>query len=367
MKIIKEKWDENLTGSLIFKGDETHHTLTVKRENKTYPLVNHLSSPMIAHISATNACNLSCPYCYANDNNKNPDMSYSEYKQVIDICDSKSLLMLYWSGGEPFCNPNFIDLLQYASQKNFFQNVITNGTLLDKSTISQLKKIPHLGMGVSLNGIWDEDENSMLSLQNASELIRQGIQTRVHVVLLRADIEHLENIINRCIEHNICNIKIGYEMPIGKLSNMELSNYFTKIKSAFYNLSRLREKYKGINLQLQSDYSILDSNTSKIFTKRFSSCEAATSELFIDNDGSVYPCTLFKSVGPFYCGNILHDDFSSIWNCQVMNQLRESISQKCDNCEYICEAWCRGLVYSITGRIDACSPLCPKILSKTGS
>ena len=34
-------------------------------------------------------------------------------------------------------------------------------------------------------------------------------------------------------------------------------------------------------------------------------CEAGTTELYIDNNGDVYPCPLLKSYSFLYCGNAL--------------------------------------------------------------
>lgn len=110
-----------------------------------------------------------------------------------------------------------------------------------------------------------------------------------------------------------------------------------------------------INLSYQFDPPIF---TSKGFPRRFIICRAATTEIYINNNGDVYPCPLFKSYSEFYCGNILHDKWEEIWSADPMKIIRE-VSECCD-CKYNCGVWCRALKYSMDGDLHGRSHYCLK-------
>ncbi|MGB8455326.1 MAG: radical SAM protein [Anaerocolumna sp.] len=103
--ILKERYDANFNGKLLLKKSEEGRVYTsVKITSKTNKDVVFFDLPIIAHISATQKCNLNCNYCYAKDNNKKEDMVYEEFKTVLDKCNDNGVMIIYWSGGEPFVN-----------------------------------------------------------------------------------------------------------------------------------------------------------------------------------------------------------------------------------------------------------------------
>ena len=69
-------------------------------------------------------------------------------------------------------------------------------------------------------------------------------------------------------------------------------------------------------------------------------CSAAKTSIGIEPNGNVIPCqSYFESVG-----NILEDDWNSIWNSKLFNQIRslELIESRCKQCEMldICGGGC---------------------------
>lgn len=116
----------------------------MKRESNRTPLeqVIPLSTPLVAHIETTNACNLKCRFCYMHDDEllkqlgiQRGFMDLTVFKKII--CDMKSfpnkLKRIYFHlGGEPMLHPDIVEMISYAKQMDVAQELGTfsNGLLL---------------------------------------------------------------------------------------------------------------------------------------------------------------------------------------------------------------------------------------------
>ncbi len=88
------------------------------------------------NIMITKRCNLSCPYCFANDFvNKAGDMSLETLEQILEFIlrdgSAKSVGLI---GGEPSCHRQFGEILQRLTMEKRLEQVtlFTNGVLLGK-------------------------------------------------------------------------------------------------------------------------------------------------------------------------------------------------------------------------------------------
>lgn len=358
---IKERYDANFRGKLLLKKNENgKFYTTVKINTNTNKNVIFFDEPLIAHISATKNCNLNCYYCYAEDGYPKEDMSFAQYLEVIDKCNDNGVMILYWSGGEPFSNPRFVDLLEYAHKVGFYQTVLSNATLITNEQIDRIKKF-NVGFQTSFNGIWEENKEGWLldkAIENTSQLISNGIATVVTVIVKEFNKEKISEILEVCINNKITNIRFGFELPIGLNDGMLKSQYILNNRKFSKEFGLMKDKYKNkINISWQSEAKVQMKN---IFSKRMLLCEAGTSQLYIDNNGDIYPCPLFKSYDEFNCGNVLTDDFKKAWYSENMNKLRffDLKETDCGECNLICGSWCRGLVYSHSKNIKGRSHFC---------
>lgn len=359
--IIKERYDANFNGKLLVKKNENGRFYTsVKVNENTNKNVVFFDLPMIAHISATKNCNLNCYYCYAIDKYSKEDMSFDEYLNVLDQCNENGVLILYWSGGEPFSNPYFIDLLEYAHKLGFYQTILSNATQINDVQIERMKYL-NIGFQISFNGIWEENKEGWLldeAIRNTFKLIESNISTIVTIIVKKFDKEKIIEIIEVCIQNNINNIRFGYELPIGLNENMNKIEYMKNNKEFFKEFEVIKNDYlEKINISWQSEGK---KRSSDLFSKRMLLCEAGTSQLYIDNNGDVYPCPLFKSYQEFNCGNVKKDNFRDIWHSENMKKIRsfDLSESNCSKCDVVCGSWCRGLAYSYSQNIEEHPQFC---------
>ena len=110
--------------------------------------------------NCTKSCNLKCVHCYMDSENKPyaGELTTQEAKRFIDQLAEFNVPVLLFSGGEPLMRRDFFDLVQYTVNKGIRATISTNGTLIDKSTARDIKKAGVGYVGVSLDGMGDNND-----------------------------------------------------------------------------------------------------------------------------------------------------------------------------------------------------------------
>lgn len=93
-----------------------------------------------AWIEVCNNCNLKCKHCYNNSSAlRNSFMSLEDFKKVCFELHQLDIKKIQIIGGEPFCNPQIMQMLEYASSVFSFIEIFTNGTLITEDICSFIK------------------------------------------------------------------------------------------------------------------------------------------------------------------------------------------------------------------------------------
>jgi MoaA/NifB/PqqE/SkfB family radical SAM enzyme len=132
-------------------------------------------------------CNLECTHCYVESGpraNKHPFLQFQTFKKGLDDARNYRKLEIYFTGGEPFINPEFFKILEEAL-KNGNTTVLTNLTRIDKKRANKLSEIQEkskyeLTLRVSLEGP-NADSNDTIRGKNAFEKARDGLNNLVNV------------------------------------------------------------------------------------------------------------------------------------------------------------------------------------------
>lgn len=121
-----------------------------------------------AFIEPTSFCQLRCPYCYRGTNSggyKPVHRQIGELKKEIDeLLKLRKMQTLSIGGGEPLMYPELDELIKYAKSKNLNIVIFSNGLLLDKKRLVELKNLGvarivlHIGQYQGRKGLTKEDE-----------------------------------------------------------------------------------------------------------------------------------------------------------------------------------------------------------------
>ena len=325
-------------------------------------LIEHFEEPLLAHVSITDKCNLNCQYCYANDGSHMKDMGLSEFKYILDKLDKAGILSIILTGGEPLLHPNINEILDYSIRKKITVLLLTNLSMIDTLDL-ELLKTPYFAFQISLNGVWDNERQNnkelMKTVNNYMKIKELKIPIIVTIVIDNVKI-NLESLFKFLENYEITSVRFGLLINLGRNKQTEgINNYIKYVQEATYKIAEYKKQHPNLFFTVQTEYvEYMD----PYIARRAVLCEAGISELFVDKNGDVFPCPLFKSFKDFFCGNILNDSVSEIWNSHVMDKMRKiSLEQMgCNSCNNRCGVWCRGLVYSYENSLDKKSPFCIK-------
>ena len=89
-------------------------------------------SPIAAAIKITQRCNLHCKHCTWN-NKITKDLSFAEWKSIIDDLYQKGVTAIAIEGGEPTLYLGIEKIMEYIKLKGLFVIFITNGSYILKS------------------------------------------------------------------------------------------------------------------------------------------------------------------------------------------------------------------------------------------
>ena len=111
--------------------------------------------PLAISIEPTTACNLGCPECPSGlkeFTRKTGNLNQELNKKIIDESFKSLIYANYYFQGEPFINPNFLEMVSYASQKGIHTSTSTNAHFISNEVAEKTVKSGLDRLIVSIDG-----------------------------------------------------------------------------------------------------------------------------------------------------------------------------------------------------------------------
>src|SRR5438046_9986999 len=89
--------------------------------------------PVSISVEPTTSCNLRCPECPSGLRSFSRPTGMLDkhfFESTIDDMASHLLYLVFYFQGEPYLNPEFLDMVAYASMKNIYTATSTNAHYL---------------------------------------------------------------------------------------------------------------------------------------------------------------------------------------------------------------------------------------------
>ncbi len=302
-------------------------------------------------LELTSKCNLACPFCFNKtiyQDNENFNMDISLAKDVIDQAKALKIKHVRFSGGEPLLHPGLMELIRYAHEKSLGVRLNTNGTLIDKSFVSQAKDLVD-NVLIGLNSRETETEKiAALRLLKSSKIpiVRVGTMATMSMV---KELDKLFDIIQ----------KIGiryweFYRPV------LLSKEQQDLDQASIGLlaEKIMEYYKnnGLLFQVANALPFCSHDPNKInFISVGARYDDGHSRLVVDPRGYVRPSYFIdENLGSA-------SDISSCWNHSFMKGIRDLklMPKECKGCfyRYKCKGGSRYFARLFNGSYNAKDPL----------
>ena len=96
--------------------------------------VLHLGNPISLSFEPTTSCNLRCPECPSglrSFTRPTGMLQTNIFNKTIDELHQNLLYLIFYFQGEPYLNPQFLDMVKYASSKKIFTATSTNAHYLN--------------------------------------------------------------------------------------------------------------------------------------------------------------------------------------------------------------------------------------------
>lgn len=316
------------------------------------------AGPFFLQLILTNNCNLNCLHCYRPDNagGEFPKEAFpllgEQYQKILKYTAAPRGRVEI-SGGEPLLAQGLKPLLQTLNRGNVPCRIFTNGTLVTKEYIGELKGLGLRQVQISLEGHEDlhdtiRGEGSFYkSCRAAAWLCQAGMEVTLSTTLTRLNYKSIESVarVGSKISHRLFFSRL---VPLGQGEGLA-RELLSKIQW-FEAMRAIFRQRRG-----KAVLAFRDPTWVGFFMPRhlapteavISGCAAGYHGLAVDSDGTVYPCRRL----PLAVGNIFQDDITEVWHHPVMENLRnrDGLKGKCGVCEY---RWhcggCRGIAYALT-------------------
>lgn len=332
--------------------------------------------PYRVNVIVTHACNSRCRTCdiwklyHEQPDLRQEELTLEEFERLF-----KSLPQLLWvnfSGGEPTLRDDLAEIIGVAANncRLIGAEMSTNGLLPDRvekitREILEKTKIPHLALGVSIDGPLELHESirgvpggwnkSVETYRRLLELSSHYKNLSVHLnyVLSGLNIGHLDEYFEAFKRQGLdvkpADVSISIAHTDGKLFLFDKPHLEIKIPG-------IEAAKKDLDLLTESRRFLLSTNLTQlrpVYKRIFHSlamrhlrnpgkmvipCAAMFAQCFIDPYGTVYSCALWG----VRVGNLKETgfDFNKIWFSEIAAKLRRNIRVgACQKCWNGCESW----------------------------
>jgi len=295
--------------------------------------------PMTISVEPTTACNLKCPECPSGlraFSRATGNLKTDFFRRLIDQLSERLVYLIFYFQGEPYINPNFLEMVQYANDQGLYTITSTNGHFL---TEKNCKKTIESGLDrliISVDGTSQETYESY-RIGGSLDQVLEGAKTLVEQKKkMNSSTPHIifQFLVVKPNEHQIPEIyKIAEEIGVDevKLKTAQVYDY------AHGNpLIPEQDKY--------SRYRKTDSGEYVIKNNLMNHCWKLWHACVITWDGLVVPCCFDKDA-VHRLGNLKESSFSEIWQGERYSKFRHQLLRGrdkidiCTNCTEGCKVW----------------------------
>lgn len=300
---------------------------------------SHWALPTSISIEPTTSCNLRCPECPSGLRSFTRPTGMLEpalFKQVIDELYSSLSYLTFYFQGEPYLNPNFLELVQYASQKKIYTATSTNAHFLNDEMAKRTIQSGLDRLIISIDGTTQETYQAY----RVGGKLDKVIEGARNIVRWKKELKSItpfvvfQFLVVKPNEHQIKEVyKLAKEIGVDHVALKTAQIY------DYQNGSELipsLDQYSRYRRNSDNTYSIKNELTNNCW-KMWQSC-------VITWDGKVVPCCFDKDA-QYVMGDLRERSFKEIWQSEKYSDFRASLLRSreeiemCRNCTEGTKVW----------------------------
>ncbi len=295
--------------------------------------------PMTISVEPTTACNLRCPECPSGlraFTRETGNLKSDFFRDTIDQLYKDLTYLIFYFQGEPYINPNFLDMVKYASDKGIYTITSTNGHFLNDTNAKKTIESGLDRMIISVDGTTQEVYENYRK-EGKLDTVLQGARNMVKWKKeLKSKTPHLifQFLVVKPNEHQIPEIyKLAKEIGIDevKLKTAQVYDYENgnPLIPTIEKFSRYKKTEKG---------------TYEVKNELLNHCWKLWHSCVITWDGLVVPCCFDKDA-IHKLGDLREARFKEIWSNDSYHNFRSELLRGrdqidiCTNCTEGCQVW----------------------------
>jgi radical SAM protein with 4Fe4S-binding SPASM domain len=296
--------------------------------------------PVSISFEPTTSCNLRCPECPSGlrQFTRPTGMLQKDFfRDTIDDIYKELLYLIFYFQGEPYLNPDFLEMVKYASSKGIYTATSTNAHYL---TDDNAKRTIESGLDrliISIDGT-TQDVYQQYRVGGNMEKVIEGAK---NIVKWKKELKSttpfvfFQFLVVKPNEHQIEAIKqLAKEVGVDEVrfKTAQIYDYETDSNSLIPTIDKF-SRYKK--------------NTNGTYTpknKMANHCWKLQHANVITWDGLVVPCCFDKDA-MHQLGNLKNQSFKEIWNNDNYRQFRSELMKSrknidiCSNCSEGASVW----------------------------
>lgn len=345
-----------------------------RRKQKPSRIIESIKK-FILQWHVTDLCNLSCKHCYQDGAESNPSLS-----ELLDVLRQFYDLLAFLrnvsgtairghinlTGGEPFLNSSFMDLLNIISSKSRLSYaILTNGTLIDFGTAIRLKKLKPAYVQVSIEGTRETHDQirGEGSFEKASSgiasLVSAGVPVYVSFTAHRNNYREFQDVVRYGRKLGASLVWADRLIPCGNASSLTNEMLTPDETRSFFEIMESSRKKKLPFFAGEKKVAMHRALQFLVGGGEPYHCNAGNTLITILPNGDVLPCRRM----PVVVGNVGNKKLTEIYQKNpFLRSLRDEdkISRGCEQCFY--QKFCRGglkcLSYAVKGDPFHADPGC---------
>lgn len=295
--------------------------------------------PITISVEPTTACNLRCPECPSGlraFTRPTGNLKEDFFRRALSELERELVYLIFYFQGEPYINPNFLDMVEYASKKGIYTATSTNGHFLNQVIARRTVESGLDRLIISVDGTTQETYENYRREGNL-EVVLQGARNVVKAKReMKSATPHIifQFLVVRPNEHQVTEIyKLAEEIGIDEVKLKTAQVYDYKNGNP---LIPLNEQYARYARQADGTY--------KVKNKLLNHCWKLWHACVITWDGIVVPCCFDKDA-QHRLGDLKEQSFRQLWQGPAYQSFRRQLLEGrdkidiCTNCTEGCRVW----------------------------
>lgn len=300
------------------------------------------SAPYRMDLAITYRCNNDCAHCYNARERDFPELTTAAWKQILDKLWELGVPHVVFTGGEATLRHDLPELIAHAESNGQITGLNTNARrLADEKYVQQLVEAGLDHVQITVESCDPVVHDRMMCAQGAHKQTIKGLQNvlasplyvMTNTTMLRTNVETIPDTLDFLADLGVPTIGLnaliysGNGLTVGTgLAESELQ--------PILDIAIQKTEAHGQKLiwYTPTQYCQFDPTQQNLGVK---GCTAALYSMCIESNGDVIPCQSYYTA----LGNILVNDWDSIWNHDLSVRLRErkGLPAKCDGCGLLAE------------------------------